>query len=111
MSKVENIKFGMVRYKTVLKNFITRTFSNSDLISSFDKLVEPEKGDKRWRYGKDERIKIYSMIQDELKGIKNVKLGLGAEDPAIWDELGMNKGDVHCNVVHQCDEKKVNKKK
>jgi len=111
LSKIENIKFGMVRYKTVLKNFITRTFSNSDLISSFDKLVEPEKGDKRWRYGNDERIKIYSMIKNELKEIKNVKLWLGAEVPELWDELGLNKGDVHRDVVHQEDKNKDKKKK
>jgi len=107
LSKIGNIKFGAVRYKTVLKNFIERNFPESDLISSFDKLVVPEKGDKRWRYDKDERIKIYSIIRDELKGIKNVKLGLGAEVPAIWDELGLNKSDVHCNVVHQYDKSKV----
>jgi DNA repair photolyase len=103
--KIENIKFGTVRYKTILKNFIERNFSDSDLTSSFDRLVEPETGDKRWRYAKDERIKIYSMIKEELKGIKNIKLGLGAEVPELWDELGLNKGDVHCNVVHQYDKK------
>jgi DNA repair photolyase len=106
LSKIDNIKFGMVRYKTVLKNFIERNFSDSDLISSFDKLDSPEKGDKRWRYGKNERIKIYSMIKNELKEIKNVKLWLGAEIPELWDELGLNKGDVHCNVVHQYKKKK-----
>ncbi|MCZ7616360.1 MAG: hypothetical protein M5T52_23095 [Ignavibacteriaceae bacterium] len=70
LSKIENIKFSMVRYKTILKNFIERNFSDSDLTSSFDKLVAPEKGDKRWRYDKDERMKIYSMIKEELNGIK-----------------------------------------
>ncbi len=111
LSKIENIKFGMVRYKTVLKNFIERTFSNSDLISSFDKLDAPEKGDKRWRYGKNERLEIYRMIKDELNEIKNVKLGLGAEDPSIWDELGMNKYDVHCDVVYQENNDKEKKNK
>ncbi len=106
LSKIENIKIGTVRYKTVLKNFIERNLSDSDLTSSFDKLVAPEKGDKRWRYDKDERIKIYSMIKEELKEIKNIKLGLGAEVPELWDELGLNKGDVHCNVVHQYKKKK-----
>lgn len=106
LSRIENIKFGTVRYKTILKNFIERNLSDSDLISSFDKLVAPEKGDKRWRYDKDERIKIYSMIKEELKEIKNIKLGLGAEVPELWDKLGLNKGDVHCNVVHQYKKKK-----
>lgn len=111
LSKIDNIKFGMVRYKTVLKNFIERNFSDSDLITSFDKLDSPEKGDKRWRYGKDERIKIYSMIKNELKEIKNVKLWLGAEIPELWDELQMNKSDVHSNVVYQEDKNKGKKKK
>jgi DNA repair photolyase len=54
LSKIENIKIGTVRYKTVLKNFITKTFPKSALISSRYELVVPEKGDKRWRYDKDE---------------------------------------------------------
>jgi DNA repair photolyase len=111
LSRIENFKFGTVRYKTVLKNFIERNFSESDLISSYDMLVEPEKGDKRWRYSKDERIKIYSIIKDELKGIKNIKLGLGAEVPDLWDELGLDKARVHCNVVYQYDKNKVELKK
>jgi len=88
-----------------LKNFIERNFSNSDLISSYNKLVVPEKGDKRWRYSKDDRIKIYSVIRDELKGIKNIQLGLGAEVPELWDDLGLDKAGVHCNVVHQYNKK------
>jgi len=111
LAKIDNIKFGMVRYKTVLKNFISKTFSDSNLISSFDKLVAPQKGDKRWRYDKDERIKIYSMIKNELKEIKNVKLWLGAEIPELWDELGMNKCDVHRDVVYQENNNKEKKKK
>ncbi len=55
--------------------------------------------------------KIYSMIKDELKGIKNIKLGLGAEVPELWDELGIEKTSVHCNVVHQHNKNKVKSKK
>jgi DNA repair photolyase len=111
LSKIGNIKIGTVRYKTVLKNYIERNFSNSDLILSFNKLVAPEKGDKRWRYSKDDRIKIYSMIKDELKEIKNIKLGLGAEVPELWDNLGLDKARVHCNVVHQYENKEKKKVK
>jgi len=110
LSKIENIKIGTVRYKTILKNFITRIFPNSELTSSFNKLVEPEKGDKRWRYGKDDRIKIYSIIKDELKGIKNIKLGLGTEVPELWDDVGLDKNMPHSDVVYQYKENEKRKK-
>lgn len=110
LSRIENIKFGMVRYKTVLKNFIEKTFPSSDLISSYDKLMQPEKGDKRWRYNKEDRIKIYKMIKDELRGIKNIKLGLGAEVPELWDDVGLDKTLVHENFVHQYKRKRETKK-
>jgi len=51
------------------------------------------------------------VIKDELKGIKNIKLGLGAEVPDLWDELGLDKNRVHRNVVHQYDKNNVKLKK
>ena len=111
LSKIENIKIGTVRYKTLLKNFISNTFPNSGLTFSFNKLVVPEKGDKRWRYSKEDRIKIYSIIKEELKGIKNIKLGLGAEVPELWDDLGLDKARVHSDVVYQYGNKNKKRKK
>jgi len=101
LSAVTKIKVGTVRYKTRLKNYITKTHPNSGLITRNQKLVEPEKGDKRWRYSKEERIKIYSVIKDELKYVPNIKLGLGSENPELWDELGLDKTDIHSSVVYQ----------
>jgi hypothetical protein len=49
------------------------------------------------------------MLKDELKGIKNIKLGLGAEVPELWDDLGLDKAAVHCNVVHQYENKEKKK--
>jgi hypothetical protein len=51
------------------------------------------------------------MIKDELKEIKNIKLGLGAEVPELWDNLGLDKARVHCNVVHQYENKEKKKVK
>jgi hypothetical protein len=51
------------------------------------------------------------MIKNELKEIKNVILWLGAEIPELWDELQMNKSDVHRDVVYQEEKSKEKKKK
>ena len=101
LSDVANIKVGTVRYKTRLKNYIKSTHPNSGLITRNQKLVAPQKGDKRWRYSKDERIKIYSLIRDELKNVPSVKLGLGSENPELWDALGLDKTNIHSDVVYQ----------
>ena len=74
-----------------MKNYINKVHPNSGLLSRNQRLVEPEKGDKRWRYSKEERLKIYSIIKDELDDVPNVALGLGSENPQLWDELGLNK--------------------
>jgi DNA repair photolyase len=99
--RIGSIKVGTVRYKTRLKNHIAQTHPNSGLISRNQQLCEPEPGDKRWRYSKEERLKIYKVIQDELKSVSSVKLGLGSENPELWDELGLDKGDIHSGVVYQ----------
>jgi len=101
LSVVTKIKAGTVRYKTRLKNYIATTHPNCGLINRNQKLVEPEKGDKRWRYSKEERIKIYGAIRDELKDVPSIKLGLGSEHPELWDELGLDKTDIHSGVVYQ----------
>ena len=49
------------------------------------------------------------VIKDELKGIKNIKLGLGAEVPELWDDLELDKTQVHCDVVYQYGNKKKKK--
>ena len=106
LSQVSKIKIGTVRYKTSLMNDIKEVYPNSGLVSRNQKLVEPEKGDDRWRYSKEERIKIYSIIKSELDDVPNVALGLGSENPEVWDELGLDKTDIHSGVVCQYTEEK-----
>ena len=106
LSRVSKIKVGTVRYKPRMKNYINNVHPNSGLLSRNQKLVEPEQGDKRWRYSKEERIKIYSIIKNELVDVPNVALGLGSENPELWDELGLNKNDIHSGVVYQYIEEK-----
>ena len=108
--KIGSIKVGTVRYKTVLKNYIKRVHPRSGLISSNQHLVAPQPGDKRWRYNKDERLKIYQVIQDELKSVPSVKLGLGSENPELWDDLGLDKANIHSGVVYQYGDHKKKKK-
>lgn len=108
LSKVVRIKIGTVRYKTRLKNYIKNVHPKSGLFSPNQQLVEPEPGDKRWRYSRDERLKIYKVIQDELKSVPSVKLGIASEYPELWDELGLDKTDIHSSVVYQYgDDKKM----
>lgn len=101
VSKIGSIKVGTVRYKTRLKNFIKNVHPKSGLISRNQQLVAPLPGDKRWRYSKNERLIIYQVIKDGIESVPSVKLGLGAENPELWDELGLDKGDIHSGVVYQ----------
>ena len=101
LSKVAKIKVGTVRYQTKMINYINNVHPTSGLLSRNQKLVEPEQGDKRWRYSKAERMKIYSIIKSELDDVPNVALGLGSENPELWDELGLDKTDIHSDVVYQ----------
>ena len=109
LSKVSKIKVGTVRYKTRLKNYIQKVHPKSGILSRKQKLVAPQPGDNRWRYSKDERLKIYGVIQNELKSVPSVKLGLGSENPDLWDDLGLDKTDIHTSIVYQYgDDKKKN---
>ena len=101
LSKVNKIKIGTVRYKTRLKNHLSDIRPDSDLFSEEQQLQEPEKGDKRWRYSKEERLKIYGIIRDELASAPNIELGLGSENPELWDELGLDRLSIHGDVVYQ----------
>lgn len=108
LSKVAKIKVGTVRYKTRLKNYITKVHPKSGLTSRNQQLVEPQPGDKRWRYSTDERLKIYRVIQAELKSVPSVKMGLGSENPELWGALGLDKADIHSGVVYQYSEDENN---
>lgn len=108
LSNVSKIKVGTVRYKTWLKNYITKVHPKSGLVSRNQQLVSPQPGDKRWRYSKDERLKIYGVIQNELKSVQSVKLGLGSENPELWDDLGLDKTVIHSGVVYQYGDDKKN---
>ena len=110
LSVISKIKVGTVRYKTRLKNYISQTHPRSGLVSRDQCLLEPEKGDKRWRYSKEERIKIYNIIKDELKDVPSIKLGLGSENPEIWDEIGLDKNDIHSGWSISILKKKITRK-
>jgi DNA repair photolyase len=108
LSQISKIKVGTVRYKTRLKNYIKNVHPTSSLITRNQQLCEPEPGDKRWRYSKEERLKIYQVIKDELISLPYVKLGLGSENPELWVDLGLDKGDIHSGVVYQYSEDENN---
>lgn len=63
-------------------------------------LQEPKQGDKRWRYSESERIAIYSKIIKELDGSRPT-LQLSAENPNIWDKVGLDKNIIHSGLVYQ----------
>jgi hypothetical protein len=45
-----------------------------------------------------------------IKGGDMIKMK-GAEVPELWDDLGIDKTSVHCNVVHQYENKEKKKVK
>ena len=40
-------------------------------------------------------------VEDELKSVPSVKLGLGSENPELWDDLGLDKTAIHSGIVYQ----------
>jgi len=101
LDKVTNIKIGTIRFKTVLKNYIIRLFPDSGLFDDMSLYNAPEPGDKRWRYTDDERVAIYKMLIDEIGNQDNISIGLGSEQPRIWDKVGLDTKMPHAGIVHQ----------
>lgn len=87
-----------------LKNYIEKAHSNSGLFSNNQKLQEPQKGDKRWRYSDTERIKIYSAIKKKLDETGPI-LQLSAENPDMRDKIGLDKNIIHSGLVYQYSER------
>ena len=79
LANVRSIKFGTVRYKSGLITTIKKNIPDTDLFDKNQKLVEPTKGDKRWRYSEEERIKIYTSIIKKFGKKYKSKLGLAVK--------------------------------
>ncbi|MDQ7815896.1 MAG: hypothetical protein RDU14_02640 [Melioribacteraceae bacterium] len=101
LTKIESIKVGTVRYKTILLNKLRKLNGNTDHLNDGQALVEPETGDKRWRYSVDDRINIYSMMINALSKKYQRKVSLGSENPEIWERLGINLVGIHNKVLYQ----------
>ena len=101
LSEMDDIKIGCVRYKTQLMNHIKRSSPGTNLFETEYPLIPPIKGDKRWRYAEDDRVKIYSLILNSLKPEHRKLIQLGAEDPEVWKQLNLNPFVVHDESVYQ----------
>lgn len=101
LDELRSIKFGTVRYKSGLITTIKKNIPNTDLFNENQNLYEPVKGDKRWRYSEAERIQVYNNIINKFGRKYRDKLGLAAEDPSIWDAVGLNKQAIHNDIVYQ----------
>lgn len=101
LTKVRSIKFGTVRYKSALITTIKKNIPRTDLFETEQNLVEPVKGDKRWRYSANERTDIYNIIIKGFGEAHKNKLGLAAEDPSIWDSVGLSRESIHNDIVYQ----------
>ena len=106
LTNVRSIKFGAVRYKSALITTIKKNIPHTDLFNNKQNLVEPKIGDKRWRYSSEERISIYNSIIKSFGKSNHDKLGLAAEDPDIWDAVGLNKAQIHNDIVYQYSDDK-----
>lgn len=101
LTKIETIKVGTVRYKTILLNKLRRINNNAQHLGADQALIEPMRDDKRWRYSVDDRINIYSMMINALSKDNQRKIFLGAENPEIWERLGINLLKIHDKVLYQ----------
>ncbi|MCZ7603124.1 MAG: hypothetical protein M5R37_09660 [Melioribacteraceae bacterium] len=101
LSNVDDIKVGCVRYKTQLKNYIPEAWPEVDMFDDLQNFQEPEKVDKRWRYSKEDRIEIYSLLINSLPENHQDLVKLGAENPEIWEKLEIDKSNIHNSVLTQ----------
>jgi DNA repair photolyase len=98
---MDDVKIGCVRYKTQLKNYIGNISPDINLFNEDQQLVPPAEGDKRWRYLKEERVRIYSLIINSLKPRNRKTIQLCAEEPEVWRKLNLNPFVVHNGSVYQ----------
>ena len=109
LSKVERFTIGCVRYKTRLMNHIKKVNPKTVLFNEDQKLIPPEKGDKRWRYSTEDRVNIYKAIINCLPQKHRKLIRLGAEDPSVWELLNLDRSIVHDGAVHQYKNKRTSK--
>lgn len=101
IKKMDDIKIGCVRYKTRLKNHVVSISPDTNLFTEDQQLIPPIKGDKRWRYSEEERVRIYSLIINSLQPRNRKIVQLCAEDPEVWEKLNLNPFVVHDGSVCQ----------
>jgi DNA repair photolyase len=100
-STIDAVSIGSVRYTRQLKAMVRMHFPKTILYRKDQELVEPEKKDKRFRYDSKMRIALYSKIIKEIQKYGDIPVELGAENPPIWDGLGLKKETAIAQTIHQ----------
>lgn len=88
--KLDGITLGSIRYAGNLKSAIWKNYPETDLFSAYQGLVKPKHKFDRYRYPLEERVKIYSLLIDEIRKHTNVPVRFGAETPELWLRMGFS---------------------
>jgi DNA repair photolyase len=100
-TKIKSISIGSVRYRPQLRSAIQKHFPNTTLFDASQQLQNPAHDDKRYRYPVDVRVRLYSMMRDRIAQYTNAPVKLGAENPEVWEKLGMSSTETIGETVFQ----------
>ena len=99
--KPEIITLGALRFETGLDSLAKARFNNTELFN-YNFIVE---GHDKHRYRVEDRVKLYIYLIEKIKsssqkqGIPLPLIGLCKEKKEVWQKVGLNLKECHCNCV------------
>jgi spore photoproduct lyase len=99
--KPEIITLGTLRFEAGLDSLAKARFNNAELFN-YDFVVE---GHDKHRYRVEDRVILYTYLIEKIKthsqkeGIPIPLIGLCKEKKEVWQRVGLNLNDCHCNCV------------
>ncbi|MFX1295506.1 MAG: spore photoproduct lyase family protein [Promethearchaeota archaeon] len=99
--KPEIITLGALRFETGLDSLAKERFNSPELFN-YSFIVE---GHDKHRYRVEDRIKLYTYLIEKIKSYSQKELislpliGLCKEKKEVWQKVGLNLKECHCNCV------------
>jgi spore photoproduct lyase len=97
----EIITLGTLRFETGLDSLAKARFNNTELFN-YDFVVE---GRDKHRYQVEDRVMLYKYLIEKIKSYSqkgNISvpfIGLCKEKMEVWEKVGLDLKDCHCNCV------------
>lgn len=99
--KPEIITLGTLRFETGLDSLAKARFNNPELFN-YDFVVE---GHDKHRYRVEDRVMLYKYLIEKIKSYSQKKgipmpfIGLCKEKEEVWQKVGLDLKECHCNCV------------